>query len=108
LLLPSGALSQPREGRGASRIPELADIILRKEETAVMMATMANSTAATSETNAVADAVHGFATRTGFGAWRNFFIFFRRNPLKSPNSKKQIKGNESKFTFIYLHWLAFI
>jgi hypothetical protein len=38
----------------------------------------------------------------------DFFIFFRRNPLKSPDSEKQIKGNESKFPFIYFHWLAFI
>ena len=35
-----------------------------------------------------------------------FFYFFRRNPLKSPNSKKQIKANESYFAFINLHLLS--
>jgi hypothetical protein len=49
-----------------------------------------------------------FATRTGFEAQRRFFYFFPRNSLKSPDSKKQIKTNESKFAFIYLHLLAFI
>jgi hypothetical protein len=38
----------------------------------------------------------------------NFFIFFARNPLKSPDSEKLLKVNESYFAFIFLHSLAFI
>jgi hypothetical protein len=38
----------------------------------------------------------------------DFFIFFARNPLKSPDSEKLMKGNESKFAFISFHGLAFI
>jgi hypothetical protein len=36
-----------------------------------------------------------------------FFIFFLRNPLKSPDSEKLLKGNESKVSFISFHKLAF-
>jgi hypothetical protein len=35
-----------------------------------------------------------------------FFIFFRRNPLKSPDSEKEIKGNESNFPFISFLFLS--
>jgi hypothetical protein len=31
-----------------------------------------------------------------------FFIFFRCNPLKSPDSAKGIQGNASYFTWFYL------
>jgi hypothetical protein len=38
-----------------------------------------------------------------------FVYFFRRNPLKSPDSEKQMEGNESYlpvFICIYLHLFA--
>jgi hypothetical protein len=35
----------------------------------------------------------------------NFSYFFRRNPLKSPDSEKQKKANESNFIFACLHQL---
>jgi hypothetical protein len=37
-----------------------------------------------------------------------FFIFFACNPLKRLDSEKFMKTNESYFTFIDLHRLAFI
>jgi hypothetical protein len=37
-----------------------------------------------------------------------FFYFFGGNPLKSHNSKKLMKANESSFAFIHLHFLSFI
>jgi hypothetical protein len=37
---------------------------------------------------------------------QEFFLLFARNPLKSPDSKKQMKANESYFAFINLHLLA--
>jgi hypothetical protein len=36
-----------------------------------------------------------------------FFIFFVRNALKSHESKKLMKGNERKVSFISFHKLAF-
>jgi hypothetical protein len=33
---------------------------------------------------------------------KSFFYFFSRNPLKRPNPKKEKKGNESFFPFIFL------
>jgi hypothetical protein len=46
------------------------------------------------------------------GGWRaasegnDFFIRIRCNPLKSPDSEKEMKGNESLFIFISFHFLA--
>jgi len=37
-----------------------------------------------------------------------FFIFFGCNPLKSPDSEKLMKANESNFPFICFHLLAFM
>jgi hypothetical protein len=37
---------------------------------------------------------------------RKIFIWIRRNPLKSPDSAKEMKGNESFFPWISLHFLA--
>jgi hypothetical protein len=39
---------------------------------------------------------------------KNFFIWNRRNPLKSPDSAKGIQGNPSFFAWIYLLLLALI
>jgi hypothetical protein len=39
---------------------------------------------------------------------RDFFIWNRRNPLKSPNSTKGIQGNPSFFVWISLDCLGFI
>jgi hypothetical protein len=39
---------------------------------------------------------------------KRFFIFFPRNPLKSPDSAKEIQGNASFFPWIYLVLLGFI
>src|SRR6202453_5510593 len=39
-------------------------------------------------------------------AWPDFFICIRHNPLKSPDSEKETKGNASAFPFISLHFLA--
>ena len=39
---------------------------------------------------------------------QDFFIWIRRNPLKSPDSAKGIQGNPSFFPWIYLHLLALI
>jgi hypothetical protein len=41
-------------------------------------------------------------------ARKDFFIWIRRNPLKSPDSAKGIQGNPSFFAWIYLVFLAFI
>jgi hypothetical protein len=38
----------------------------------------------------------------------DFFIFLGRNPLKSPDSAKEIQGNARNFPWIYLELLAFI
>jgi hypothetical protein len=38
----------------------------------------------------------------------DFFIFFGRNPLESPDSAKEIQGNARNFPWIYLELLAFI
>jgi hypothetical protein len=35
-------------------------------------------------------------------AGKDFFIWIRRNPLKSPDSAKGIQGNPSFFVWIYL------
>jgi hypothetical protein len=37
---------------------------------------------------------------------RRIFLFFARNPLKSPDSAKEIKGNASLFAWFCLHFLA--
>jgi hypothetical protein len=37
-----------------------------------------------------------------------FFIWIRRNPLKSPESAKGIQGNPSFFAWNYLGFLGFI
>jgi hypothetical protein len=37
-----------------------------------------------------------------------FFYLIGRNPLKSPDSEKLLKGNESNFPFICFHLLSFI
>jgi hypothetical protein len=36
------------------------------------------------------------------GQRRNFFIWIRHNPLKSPESAKGIQGNPSSFPWFYL------
>jgi hypothetical protein len=41
-------------------------------------------------------------------SWEDFFIWIRRNPLKSPDSTKGIQGNPSFFAWISLDSLAFI
>jgi hypothetical protein len=38
---------------------------------------------------------------------KNFFIWNRRNPLKSPDSAKGIQGNPSFFVWIPLDFLGF-
>lgn len=38
---------------------------------------------------------------------RIFFIWIRGNPLKSPDSTKEIQGNPSYFPWIYLDLLGF-
>jgi hypothetical protein len=38
----------------------------------------------------------------------DFFIWIRRNPLKSPESTKEIQGNPSFFPWFYLDLLGFI
>jgi hypothetical protein len=35
-------------------------------------------------------------------AGKDFFIWIRRNPLKSPDSTKGIQGNPSLFAWFYL------
>ena len=112
LLLPSSALSQPREcERDGNEITENIDIVLRKGETAAIMPAMTGSTAATSETrptNAVTDDARRICTRTGLEAGFGFFYFFPRNPLKRPISAKGMQGNASLFPCISLHLLALI
>jgi hypothetical protein len=39
---------------------------------------------------------------------RDFFVWIRRNLLKSPESAKRIQGNPRTFPWIYLDFLAFI
>jgi hypothetical protein len=41
-------------------------------------------------------------------AAKDFSIFIRRNALKSLDSEKLMKGNESYFPFISFHWLSFV
>jgi hypothetical protein len=41
-------------------------------------------------------------------AAKDFSIFIRRNPLKSPDSEKFMKANESYFAFISFHGLSFV
>jgi len=36
----------------------------------------------------------------------DFFIFFSRNSLKSPDSTKEMQANPSNFAFIFLLFLA--
>jgi hypothetical protein len=43
----------------------------------------------------------------GLKEGKNFFIWIRRNPLKSPESAKGIQGNASFFPWISLVLLAF-
>jgi hypothetical protein len=38
----------------------------------------------------------------------DFFIWIRRNPLKSPNSAKEIQGNPSLFPWFSLVFLGFV
>jgi hypothetical protein len=40
------------------------------------------------------------------GRPRDFFIWIRRNPLKSPDSAKEKQGNASLFACFYLLFLA--
>ena len=42
-----------------------------------------------------------------FAGAADFFIFFARNPLKRPDSEKEMKGNESFFPFISFPFLSF-
>jgi hypothetical protein len=44
----------------------------------------------------------------GLKEGKNFFIWIRRNPLKSPESAKGIQGNPSLFPWISLVLLGFI
>jgi hypothetical protein len=44
----------------------------------------------------------------GLKEGKNFFIWIRRNPLKSPESAKGIQGNPSFFPWIHLVLLAFM
>jgi hypothetical protein len=44
----------------------------------------------------------------GLKEGKNFFIWIRRNPLKSPDSAKGIQGNPSFFVWISLVLLGFI
>jgi hypothetical protein len=44
----------------------------------------------------------------GLRRGKDFFIWIRRNPLKSPDSAKGIQGNPSFFPWFYLDFLAFI
>jgi hypothetical protein len=39
---------------------------------------------------------------------QDYFIWIRRNPLKSPDSAKEIQGNPSFFPWIYLHFLSLV
>jgi hypothetical protein len=48
------------------------------------------------------------ATREASWTALDFFIFFGRNILKSPNSEKFMKINESNFAFISLLFLSSI
>jgi len=41
------------------------------------------------------------------GRRADFFIFFARNRLKSPDSEKEMKGNERSFPFISFRGLSF-
>jgi hypothetical protein len=41
-------------------------------------------------------------------AAKDFSIFIRRNLLKSPDSEKLMKENESYFAFIFFHFLSFV
>jgi hypothetical protein len=45
---------------------------------------------------------------TRVGAGKDFFIWIRCNPLKSPDSAKENQGNASFFSWIYLVFLGFI
>ena len=47
------------------------------------------------------------ATSKASGDGAGFQIFSARNPLKSPDSEKKMKANESDFSFICLLFLAF-
>jgi len=51
-----------------------------------------------------------FCPRQGGGnrEGKNFFIWIRCNPLKSPESAKEIQGNASVFAWFYLDLLGFI
>jgi hypothetical protein len=42
------------------------------------------------------------------GSGKRVFIFIRGNALKSPDSEKLMKANESNFAFIYFHFLSFV
>jgi hypothetical protein len=48
------------------------------------------------------------AQRGGNRQGKNFFIWIRCNPLKSPESAKEIQGNASFFAWFYLDLLGFI
>ena len=48
----------------------------------------------------------GLTTGNAIRATR-FFIFFGHNPLKSPDSQKLMKENESHFPFMSFHVLSF-
>ena len=47
------------------------------------------------------------ATSKVSGDGAGFSNFFARNPLKSPDSEKKMKANESNFSFICLLFLDF-
>jgi hypothetical protein len=48
-----------------------------------------------------------FTTRAGLGERGGFFIWIRRNSLKSPDSAKEKQGNASLVAWIPLVFLAF-
>jgi hypothetical protein len=50
---------------------------------------------------------HGFTTMACFQGAGKKSIFIGRNPLKSPDSEKKMKGNENNFPFISFHFLCF-
>jgi hypothetical protein len=55
-----------------------------------------------------AESVCGRRGTTSKASWARagFFNFFARNPLKSPDSAKEIKGNASVFVWFCLPFLA--
>jgi hypothetical protein len=56
------------------------------------------------ESNPVLHEAQGVGNREG----KNFFIWIRCNPLKSPESAKEIQGNASFFACFNLDLLGFL